>query len=94
MKKNVERTMTLHPAREKGVNIETEKYDWFRAAIVARLQRGELTYTDLAESIRDELGGSFKGSVTWYVETLKQDLQARSIIERVPQTRPQRYRLR
>lgn len=93
VKKSVERTMTLHPAGKKGVNIEKQKYDWFKSAIVSRLQRNELTYTDLAESIRAELGGSFKGSVRWYVEALKQDLEARRIIERVPQTRPQRYRL-
>lgn len=89
----VERFLTLHPMGRKGVNIEKQKYNWFRAAIVGRLQHDELTYTDLAESIREELGGSFKGSVRWYVETVKQDLEARRIIERLPQSRPQRYRL-
>lgn len=94
VKKKVERVMTLHPAGKNGVNIEKQKYDWFRAAIVARLQRDELTYTSLSESIRAELGSGFRGSVGWYVEALKLDLEARGVIERVAHSRPQRYRLR
>jgi len=93
MKKNVERFLTLHPQGKKGVNIEKQKYEMFRAAIIARLQRGQPTFTDLATSIREELGGSFKGSVGWYVESVKLDLEARKVIERISNSRPQRYRL-
>jgi hypothetical protein len=93
MKNTIERTMTLHPAGKKGVNIEKQKYDWFREAIIRRLKHDHLTYRDLAESVRAELGGSFKGSVRWYVEAVKLDLEARKVIERIPQSKPQRYRL-
>ena len=93
MSKKIERTLTLHPSGKKGVNIEKQKYDFFRNAIVDRLRRHELTFTDLAESIRGQLGGSFKGSVVWYVEAIKLDLEARKVIGRVADSRPQRYRL-
>jgi hypothetical protein len=93
MKQKIERTLTLHPTGKKGVNIEKQKYDFFRDAIVDRLRRDELTFTDLAESIRAQLGGSFKGSVGWYVEAVKLDLEARRIIARVDGSKPQRYRL-
>ena len=34
-----------------------------------------------------------EGSISWYVTTVKLDLEARGLIERVPRSRPQRLRM-
>lgn len=47
----------------------------------------------MAADVGDKLKGSFDGSVAWYVEVVKLDLEARKMIERVPGTRPQQIRL-
>jgi len=53
-----------------------------------------LTYTDLAACVREKLGDEFKGSIRWYVEAVKLDLEARKIIERVPQAKSPLYRVK
>lgn len=86
--------LTLHPEGKSGVNISRVKYDIVYAAIVETLKtHGELTFTDLNTRIEQQLGDSFDGSVSWYVISVKLDLEARGMIERVPNTRPQRVRL-
>ena len=35
----------------------------------------------------------FDGSISWYVTTIKLDLEARGIIERIPKKRPQTLKL-
>ena len=55
--------------------------------------RGEIKFTDLAKTVNKELYGKFEGSITWYVNTVKLDLEARKVIERVPKTNPLRLRL-
>jgi len=63
-----------------------------RAAILAALQRfGELTYSELAMCLEDELAGKFSGSVKWYCVSVKQDLEARGILKAWPKTRPLRW---
>lgn len=90
-----EKIMTLHPdASKQGVNIDRAKYDTVRDAIVSLLeQRGEMTYTDLADAVGEVLTGNFEGSIQWYTVTVKLDLEARGVIERVPRTTPHRVRL-
>jgi len=85
---------TLHPDGKKGVNISKVKYDTLRAGIVKHLLSGkEMTYTDLLKALTQELGGNFDGSVAWYLELVKLDLEARKVIQRVPNTKPTRLRL-
>ena len=88
-----ERILTLHPQGKQGVNITRQKYDAMKAAILDTLAAGEMTHTDLVSGVEQRLSGSFDGSIKWYLETVKLDLEARSIIERVPKTRPQLLRL-
>lgn len=39
---------------------------------------------DLTEEVRHKLAGHFDGSISWYVTTVKLDLEARGMTERVP----------
>lgn len=90
----VERIMTLHPEGKAGVNIERSKYDRIRKAIMDTLGgRGETAFRDLPEEVARRLAEPFDGSVSWYVTTVKLDLEARGLIERVPGKGPQHLRL-
>jgi hypothetical protein len=55
--------------------------------------QGEMTFAQLTDAAVESLAGKFDGSVSWYVTTVKLDLEARNVIQRVPGTSPQRLRL-
>ena len=89
-----EKIMTLHPQGKSGVNISKRKYDTVGAAIQDSLRsQSDMTFKELTEEVRQKLEGSFDGSITWYVTTVKLDLEARGVIERIPNRTPQRLRL-
>lgn len=88
------RIQTLHPQGKKGVNIEKIKYDLIKNAILEQLEiHHTITYSDLNDILVDNLKDTFDGSIPWYVVTVKLDLEARGIIERVPKTSPHGVRL-
>jgi hypothetical protein len=85
---------TLHPEKKQGVNISKEKYEIIRKAIMSTLRKQkEMTFMSLSRAVEKEVHGSFNGSVTWYVTTVKLDLEARGEIKRVPNSRPQLVKL-
>lgn len=85
---------TLHPEKKPGVNISREKYEIIRAAILCVLQtQKEITFMNLSRAVEQEVHGRFEGSVTWYVTTVKLDMEARGEVKRVPNSRPQLVRL-
>lgn len=92
-----DRVLTLHPAGKNGVNIERDKYEEMRRAIlriVPRSSRGMLL-SELADTLPHELDRAIFGprvSITWYLVAVKQDLEARGEIEIVPEAKPQRLR--
>lgn len=87
------RFLTLHPQGKAGVNILLDKYETIKACILHALQAQELTATGLFEAVAMQLGDGFEGSITWYVETVKLDLEARGIIARVQVKRVTLYRI-
>ena len=89
-----ERIMTLHPAGKQGVKIDKGKYDMVREAIeeTLRAQPG-ITFSALTEEVGRRIGDVFDGSVSWYVTSVKLDLEARGVLERVDGRSPQRLRL-
>lgn len=88
-----EKVLTRHPQGKQGVNISRAKYAVVRSAVLGCLRGGrELTHPELNRCVIAELDGKFDGSVSWYMECLKLDLEARRVIERT-ETNPQRYRL-
>ncbi len=52
-----------------------------------------MTFAELNQDVHAQLEASFDGSISWYVTTVKLDLEARKVIERVPGSRPQRLRM-
>lgn len=85
---------TLHPDKKQGVNISREKYDIIHKAILSALgQNREMPFMKLARAVEKEVRGSFDGSVTWYVTTVKLDMEARGEVKRVPNSRPQLVKL-
>ncbi|GJM23307.1 MAG: hypothetical protein DHS20C15_32220 [Planctomycetota bacterium] len=90
------RLLTQHPEGKQGVRIERAVYDDMKRALLRAIGRGRTGVpfkelpARLAEHLSDEL---FEGrSVTWYCVTVKLDLEARGVLERVPGARPQRVR--
>ena len=89
-----EKIMTLHPAGKQGVNIDKGKYDMVRKAIEETLQaQPGITFSGLTDAVGERIGDVFEGSVGWYVVSVKLDLEARGVLERVDGRSPQRVRL-
>ncbi len=88
-----EKILTRRPEGKSGVNINKAKYDAIREAIEeSLLAKGDMTYTGLAKAVERRLR-NFEGSIRWYVETVKLDLESCGLVERLPNTRPQLLRL-
>jgi hypothetical protein len=91
----VDKIMTQHPDQGKaGVNIDKLKYADVRETILDVIQsRGTITFKGLVDEVSARLGRTFDGSVPWYVTTIKLDLEAKGVIERIPNKKPQELRM-
>jgi hypothetical protein len=89
-----EKILTLHPQGKKGVRIDRAKYDTMKATILKVLRGKELTHHELTHAVEDALRGKFDGSIPWYMEGTKLDLEARKAIERVPGKTVDVYRVK
>lgn len=76
-----------------GGRVNAAKYDQIHTAIVDAIPDGSdgLAYKDLVTAIREALP-DFEGSVSWYVTTVKLDMEGRGEIERIAGVSPQRLR--
>jgi len=75
------RILTLHPEGKTGVNIAKDKYEAMKAAILDQLAAsGPQSHADFRKAINDRLEGTFDGSINWYLESVKLDLEARGVI--------------
>ena len=84
-----DRILTLHPAGKKGVRFARAKYDAaFNFILEKARDRPGLTFSDLGDLAEQELAPTFDGKVLWYITTVKLDMEARQVIERVPRTSP------
>ncbi len=88
-----EKILTRHPRGKSGKNIDKQKYDSLKEAILAALKNTALTHDELFDKVNKALKGKFTGNISWYGETVKLDLEARGTIERTDE-KPQRYKLR
>ena len=90
-----EKILTLHPQGKKGVNILKRRYDQIKSYILETIQEyEEITFDQLSDLGVTDLKDKFDGKVLWYIVTVKLDLEARGVIERVPKASPQRLRLK
>ena len=80
-----EKILTLHPeAGKQGVNISRVKYEMIRRAITDAIRsQGTITFHGLVSLVEYNLRNRFEGSIPWYVTTVKLDLEARGVIERL-----------
>ncbi len=80
-----------------GTRVPVEKYEIMKKAIlkaVPRAQRG-IAFKDLPKAVARHLTRQEKskfGSISWYATTVKLDLEARGLVERIPGISPQRLR--
>ncbi|NND31910.1 MAG: hypothetical protein HKN76_04910 [Saprospiraceae bacterium] len=89
-----EKILTLHPQGKKGVNILRRRYDLIKDYILTTIKKkGTISYEELDDLAVRDLKDKFDGKVSWYVVTVKLDLEARNIIERVPKTSPHELKL-
>lgn len=90
-----EKIMTLHPKGKKGVNILKRRYDIIKDFIVKTVQEHkEISFEELTDLAVDKLTETFDGKVIWYIVTVKLDLEARDIIERIPKNSPHKIRMK
>jgi hypothetical protein len=88
-----EKIQTLHPLPGKTNKvIALDKYEYIKGHLMAVLKNGEYSHTELMERLYDRVKDEFDGGVQWYGETVKLDLEARGMVERVG-NKPERYRL-
>lgn len=85
---DTERIMTLHPQGKQGVRIEKDKYDAMAAALLEVIPGNEpgVRFTELEELLAPHLPQDVYTedvSVSWYLTTIKLDLEARGAIARL-----------
>ena len=91
---NETKILTLHPSGKQGVNILLRRYEVIKEFILSMLkEHSEISFDELTYLAVKELSESFDGKVVWYMVTVKLDLEARKLIERVPRTSPHKLRL-
>lgn len=89
-----DRILTLHPQGKKGVHILKHKYDVIKDYIIQTLNKEDvISYSELSDKAIIDLSPTFEGKVVWYVVSVKLDLEARKVIERIPKTSPHQIRL-
>lgn len=89
-----EKILTLHPDNKAGVRIEKAKYDQMSDAILQVLKEKKvLTFKELLGLVRELLDSKFAGSISWYLTSVKLDLEARGYIKRIDNKSPQRITL-
>ena len=88
---------TKNPGRGKqGPRIDSARYDAMKAALLEVIPRtGEgVTFASLPKLVEKRLRPAlFEGaSILWYATTVKLDLEARGLLQRVAGVSPQRLR--
>jgi len=74
-----------HPVGKNAVKIDVGKYEVMRNAITQCLNKQALTHKEMHEAINNYFKKNkiiFDGSVEWYMETVKLDLEAKKIVSR------------
>jgi len=89
-----EKILTLHPQGKRGVNISKARYETMKKTILEVLRKEGLTHHELTYAVERKLKGKFDGSIPWYMEGTKLDLEARGVIQRIPGEKRDVYRVK
>ena len=86
----------LHPEGKSPTRVNKADYDAYRHALLRVIPRDEhgvrfMHLPELVEEVLDEAVLE-RSKPMWWVTTVKLDLEARGLIERVPSAKPQRVR--
>ncbi len=86
-----ERILSLHPDGKKGVHILKRRYDLVADTILQlmREHEGAISFSTLVREGKARLKTKLDGSPAWYLTTVKLDLEARGIIQRLDAPGPQ-----
>ncbi|MEQ8358294.1 MAG: hypothetical protein RH860_02325 [Cytophagales bacterium] len=89
-----ETILTLHPNGKKGVNILKRRYDFIAEYILKTIKNEKvISFEALCDKAEQAIATDFDGKILWYMVTVKLDLEARKLIERIPKTSPHELRL-
>lgn len=80
-----------HPAGKHAIRMDKSKYEVLRKAILKNLKKDSLTHTELFNAVKTDFKDrkiKFEGSVEWYMESVKLDLEATKQIERLVEKPP------
>jgi hypothetical protein len=61
-----EKILTKHPLGKSGKNIDEQKYEMLKRAILSALRSRELTHTELFKRLNNSLNEKFSGNINWY----------------------------
>ena len=92
-----EKIQLIHPAGKKLPRIDKSKYDLLSTTIREVLKNGPLTHKGLHEAVMRYLASKkikFEGSVEWYMEGTKLDMEAHNIIERITDKSTLKFQLK
>ena len=76
----------LHPAGKHAFKIDAGKYEVMSNAILLCLNKQALTHKEMLEAINVYFKKNkvkFDGSVEWYMEGVKLDLEAKKMVKRI-----------
>ena len=96
-KRSDQKIKTLNVNRgARGVRIDRDKYEAVKKAILLAVPRNleGIAFQNLPRAVAARVPKPlFKGaSISWYTTTVKLDLEARGVIERTPNVKPQHVR--
>ena len=87
-----QRIQLKHPTDKKAISMDKNKYDVLKDALLNYLKtKGESTHTEIIQAITEDFKKNktkFDGSVSWHLEWVKLDLEARKEIKRIADKSP------
>ncbi len=77
-----EKIITKHPSGKTGRSVSKSKYEQMKQAILNALQKKDYSYSELVSILESSLKDKFFDNISWYVETVLLDLEARGIVKK------------
>jgi hypothetical protein len=85
----------IHPQGKKAISMDKGKYDIIRMYLLKYLKsKKEVTHAEIQNAISEEFKRNkikFEGSLEWYTEWVKLDLEARKEIKREGAKAPYKF---